>query len=291
MNPFYKVGFECRLCNTLNLAGVSSHRVGFFGLPLTHSFRKNMELYWSSWQRRVADVFNGPSIAKIDFYMEDLHISPRGLREVGDAIRNRRIKVELSKSSDAASKIGALYTPARDIMSFGSTAIIDVFDRAAIVHEGVHALIDMMMYRGLKALDDEAVAYIADAIYLAAEKTGYNYSKIDLQGRNLFGSAARLVKKKNMVRKKGVRLTRADLDELRRGVHEHESYRMLGDDELTVAGGVRDSVPDYEIDADDPESITRYQYNHSKGFRRDEAYYQLNGSWPGNPVIEDPWFY
>lgn len=232
-----------------------------------------MEYYNMTLQRRVADVFNTPGISKIDFYFEDIHITSNGLREVGEAIRTRRIKVEIDPGKEG-SKIAAAYTAGTDTLSIPSSEINNAFDRSQIVHEGTHALMDMYQYKQLTAANDEIIGYVTDAIYLAAEGAAYDFRRINSPDKNILFNAFILVRLKKMAVKKGVKLTFADTEKIRHSIFTSEAYGNIPQDTMTHVNGIRASktADEHELEAD-----WEYLMKDAHGINHQHHYMQING--------------
>jgi len=112
----------------------------------------------------VKKVLNDEYAAKINFHFGGLHISGDGLGDVAYAIEKGDIKVV--EDPGLPKEIRGRYNPITDTMAFRKAKFGDeVFD-ATVVHEAVHAFIDMTKATQTRRLADEAAAFLAEAIYL-----------------------------------------------------------------------------------------------------------------------------
>lgn len=110
---------------------------------------------------KVASVFRSPLVDKIDFHFhpEGLHVNSLRLRAVGEAISKGRIGVEISSTGTILS---AAYSPHSNKMTLPDEKVTGTgIGRSGILHEGVHALVDLYKCTSTTKLTDEAAAYLA----------------------------------------------------------------------------------------------------------------------------------
>ncbi|MDH3376670.1 MAG: hypothetical protein OEQ39_06825 [Gammaproteobacteria bacterium] len=94
-----------------------------------------------SLQTDVAGVFNDLRVHRIDFHLGGVHIGAARLRQVGNAIKNGRIGVVVRSTG---SQVSAGYSHHSNLMTLSNNNMINrMLRRTAIIHEGVHALVDM----------------------------------------------------------------------------------------------------------------------------------------------------
>ncbi|MBN1508256.1 MAG: hypothetical protein JW955_15520 [Sedimentisphaerales bacterium] len=117
------------------------------------------------------------SVPKMDFQMGGLRISKDGLGDVAYAIQKGVIKVE----RDASLSTDAEYDSAEDTLGLKSLKFDDVEFKSLIVHEAVHALIDLLKAKDTRRLTGEAAAYLVQAIHLRHELTDATFRAIVTQ--------------------------------------------------------------------------------------------------------------
>jgi hypothetical protein len=190
----------------------------------------------ADWQRKVADVLRSPPIDKIDFVLVDdaIEVTPRRLRQVADVIEKGRIDVAVA---DTGSLLGAAYSPHSNKMTLRSLQVPDGgLGRSMIVHEGVHALVDLFRYTKATELSDEAAAYLAETLFMRSiglTVTGGGALPI-------YNAAAALIDAHKLGKGRQVRLQWADYLPLREAVRAHPAYHGIGERQLTSGHGVPD---------------------------------------------------
>ena len=167
---------------------------------------------------KVAAIFTGPEVAKIHFRLGRLEVSPQRLRGVGEAIKKGAIEVVVATSGGMLS---AAYSPHPDRMTIPDDKLTSNTSRSGILHEGVHALVDIYNCKEVLVLDDEVAAYIAETIYLKA--LGAKISG-DAAAMKIYKAADAVAQAHGLYKKRGVRLKLSDVDELRKAIHAHPAY-------------------------------------------------------------------
>jgi hypothetical protein len=186
-----------------------------------------------AWQRKVANILRLPMIDKIDFFLteEFIDVSPRRLREVADAVEQSLINV---KVADTGSKVDAAYSPHTDTMTLRSYRVPDtMLGRAAIVHEGTHALVDLFRYTKATELTDEVAAYLSETLFLRA--IGLT---VKGGGASIYAAAFQIIDAHNLGKGKKVTLKWADYLPLREAIHADTAYNGIADRQLTSGHGV-----------------------------------------------------
>jgi hypothetical protein len=186
-------------------------------------------------QQAVAAVLRRTEINKIDFFLEKdfLEVSPKRLREVGDAIEKGRIEVVVNGTG---SMLSAAYSPHGNTMTLGDWNVADrPVGRSAIVHESVHALVDLFLCKQTTELSDEAAAYLAEVIFLRATKT---WVKGDAAAMAIYNTADQIVKTHKLGQGKQVRLKWGHYAPLRDAVRGHPAYSAIDPKALTSGHGV-----------------------------------------------------
>lgn len=105
-----------------------------------------------------------PSINAVNFKLGAYKIWPDGYRRhVAGALVSGEIRMGTAVNKDAA----ASYGMDQDRLELAPTAnLSSLRDQGLVVHECTHAIIDMCAIGEHSAFEDEAVAYIAQAIFL-----------------------------------------------------------------------------------------------------------------------------
>lgn len=185
-----------------------------------------------SLAEQVAAVFFGPRIDRIDFKLGPLEVSPKRLQGVGRAIRRGAIAVEVESTGRLLS---AAYSPHRDRMTLRSDRIGGVVMQASILHEGVHALVDLYRCTQLTVLDDEAAAYLAEAVYL---KAAHTWVRGPDASADIYLAADAIAKEHGLYVRRGARLSTKDVASLRRAIHAHPAYSGIDRHDRTSGHGV-----------------------------------------------------
>jgi hypothetical protein len=180
---------------------------------------------------KVAAIFEGPRVARIDFRLGRLEVSPKRLRGVGKAIKKGDIKVEVATGT----LLGAAYDPHDDTLMVPDDKLASVVSQAGVLHEGVHALVDMYKCKEVTVLNDEAAAYLAEAIYLRAAHSWVNGGAAEMA---IYDAADQIAKAHNLYNKRGVRLSNDDVADLRAAIHKHPAYSSIGAKQMTSGHGL-----------------------------------------------------
>jgi hypothetical protein len=184
-----------------------------------------------SFAQQVAAVFQGAHIDSIDFRLAGFQISGPRLRKVGEAIACGRISV---KQEDGGGTLSAAYSPYSDTFTLpkNANASADKW-KVAILHEGIHALVDIFGENAaLTVLDDEIAAYVAEVIYYRKLRRPLPSGASE---RAIYTTANEIVTKHRLDTKRGVHLKAADVKKLREAIHAHPAYSGIG--ETTKTGG------------------------------------------------------
>jgi hypothetical protein len=181
----------------------------------------------------VAAIFEGPRVARIHFRLGRLEISPQRLRGVGKAIKKGDIKVEVHTGGKL---LGAAYDPHDDTLMVPDDKLASVASQAGVLHEGIHALVDMYKFKEVTVLNDEAAAYLAEAIYLRAAHSWV--SGAGAAEMAIYNAADQVAKAHNLYNKRGVRLSNDDIADLRAAIHKHPAYSSIGEHQMTSGHGL-----------------------------------------------------
>jgi len=188
-----------------------------------------------SIEDKVAAIFTGPEIAKIHFRLGRLEVSPQRLRGVGQAIKKKDITIEVAKS-EKGKLLSAAYSPHPDRMTIPDDKLASNTSKSGVLHEGVHALVDIYKCKEVLVLDDECAAYIAEMIYLKA--LGARIGG-DAATMKIYRAADNVCIVHDLYKKRGVRLKLGDIDDLRKAVHAHQAYSDIKANAKTSGHGLR----------------------------------------------------
>lgn len=113
--------------------------------------------------RDIMTVLRSTVVQRMNFRIGSVEVTGSRLEGVARAIADGRILVLV----DPDLRIGFTYRPGRNILAVTPGGLVSNYHRAAALHECVHAANDDAP-RTLRARDNEAAAYVAQAMYLAA---------------------------------------------------------------------------------------------------------------------------
>jgi hypothetical protein len=177
---------------------------------------------------RVADVLltqnanQKRKIDQIDFTLDGITIDAAGLREVGQLMLQGRITVDVGNTGHMLS---AAYTPHLNTMKIAaSNRPPNDLWRAGIVHESVHALIDLRRV-STTVLNDETAAYLAEAVYIRAG--GIAITPSDPKVALIFNTARRVVEAHKMHYQNGSSLSSKDCGDLQAAILAHPAYASV----------------------------------------------------------------
>lgn len=185
-----------------------------------------------SLANKVAAIFESPQAARIHFRLGRLEVSPQRLRGVGKAIKKGDIKIEISKTGKLLS---AAYSPHSDTLTLPDDKLASVSSRAAVLHEGIHALVDIYKCKEVTVLNDEAAAYLAEAIYLRAAHSWVGGGGAEMA---IYDAADKVAKAHDLYSRRGIRLSNDDVADLRAAIHKHPAYSGLGAKQKTSGHGL-----------------------------------------------------
>ena len=123
-----------------------------------------------SARERVREVLRLATSAKIDFHCQGVHINGALFNSVENAVGNLRVSgsdpvVNVIVDPGMTRSAGAMYSPARNAIMVRDNALLQIYDEVSIVHESVHCAFDIQRRVNWRWFGQEAVAYIAGAIY------------------------------------------------------------------------------------------------------------------------------
>jgi hypothetical protein len=184
----------------------------------------------------VAAVFSDSQVKAIDFSLEKLTVNSHRLATVGLAIKEKRIKVEVTSTGIV---LGAAYSPHPNRMTLSNADMLkSAVGRAGVLHEGVHGLVDLFKEHTLTVLQDEAAAYIAEVIYLRA--WGRTVKSDHLETKAIYDAAWAIVDGRSMHATKRVKLKAQDCQALITAIQGHTAYAGIQADTKVSGLGVPD---------------------------------------------------
>ena len=184
-----------------------------------------------SLESGVAAVLRNDPVGRINFRIDNISICKAEMEKVAMAIDNNSIAIEKGNSG---AHLGASYTSWKTrrpkagekkmigkITVSSDNVVQTILGKAAIFHESVHALMDVNNLK-VPMHNDEVVAYIADAMYLAAlAHKNFTGTK---EVMAIFNAANALIKSKKLLSKPGAVLKWPDCDALRVAIKAHPAY-------------------------------------------------------------------
>jgi predicted ribosomally synthesized peptide with SipW-like signal peptide len=184
-------------------------------------------------RERFAQILTGGQCARIAFHYGNVHIRGGGYCVIGMSLgtapahphgrgEHRRMSVRVARlrehhGAEYRSRTNEIVVPRAD---YG----VPLTERMAIVHEATHAVLDYYRTR-LSAVDEEAVAYIACAMYIAMENRDYpavsEVGRISMEiARGLTGATATLASWTDTV-------TQEQQDRLTQAIRESPAYAHI----------------------------------------------------------------
>jgi len=184
-----------------------------------------------SIQSEVARILRAAPASAINFTVDCIAVNGPRMELVAKTIEAGDIAVEIGNTG---AQLGAAYSSfvGRRVapgekkltgkITIGSEAAVrSALGKASIYHESVHALMDVVGVKVPSMQGDEAVAYLADAMYLRATSTRVSGGA---QAMAIFNAAFAIVDGRQMLRKAGTRLTWNECDPLLKAIKAHPAY-------------------------------------------------------------------
>lgn len=184
-----------------------------------------------SLEATIADVIRKHPAGKINFKIDTIIINRTQMEKVAKAIESGDITVEVK---DTGEQLGAAYSSwktrrveAGEKKLIGKISVKNedvakqVFGRAGIFHECVHALMDVNNSK-ITMHNDEVAAYLADALYLRL--SGKTQVGGGAEEKAIFKAAFDIIDSKALIKKAPVALRWDDCDRLRDAIKAHSAY-------------------------------------------------------------------
>jgi hypothetical protein len=169
----------------------------------------------------VAAVLNDKNVNKIDFQLGPLAVNGAELRKIAKAIGDKTIELVVKS---AGKQLSAAYspTPIRR-MTLSSGKIASAFDKSGIVHESIHAVVDLSGHKAIGGRMDEVAGYLGESVYLAALGVGLSQVAADPAGKAIYKEAYAL----HALLKKRKKLNPKDVEALGTAIHLNPAYADL----------------------------------------------------------------
>jgi hypothetical protein len=204
----------------------------------------------------IADwVYKDDNVAEIDFYLgiseKRIHITGAGIAKIATLLEAGKFALEVDDAK-IPKGLGALYIRKERKFVFGSGIVYsqeeieemadhmrgslfrdEPLARGLVVHEFVHAVLDLEG-RAIVELSDEAAAYLAETLYhVRRDSRGLNTYKVYHENaRDEWHSriieVARDLITEHRLDSKGKHLNWLQYRALRKAIHAHPAYRHLG---------------------------------------------------------------
>jgi hypothetical protein len=184
-----------------------------------------------SLESDVAAVLRNEPAARISYSLGNIPVDKSQMEFVAKAIETGDISVSVKDTGG----LGAAYSSFKGRRQeggqkklIGEIALRDAsvvkhsIGKAGVFHESVHALVDVKSRIISVRNGDEALAYIADAMYLKATST--NVSS-DPKGKAIYDAAFALISQRKMLTRRGVALKWSDVSDLLDAINAHPAYQ------------------------------------------------------------------
>lgn len=186
-----------------------------------------------SLESDVADILRKDPSDRINFKVDNIAVNKKMMESVAAAIESGDIAVE---TGSVGGGLGAAYSSfvsrtwktgekklIGKISLGGARTLTTTVGRAAVFHESVHALMDVKSLK-ITMHNDEVVAYIADALYMKANKT-QGSTTVD-EDKKILDAARAIVDQHKLLEKPGVTLTWQQCEALRVAIADNSHYRL-----------------------------------------------------------------
>lgn len=184
-----------------------------------------------SLESDVADILRKDPSDRINFKVDNIAVNKKLMETVAAAIEAGDIAVETSGVSGGLGAAYSSYVSRRwaagekkligKISLDGPKSLTTHVGRAAVFHESVHALMDVQKNK-ITMHNDEVVAYLADALYMKANKT--NATTNSEEDKKILDAARALVDQYKLLEKPGVTLTWQQCSSLRDAIKANSKY-------------------------------------------------------------------
>ncbi len=173
----------------------------------------------------VTNVVNSPDVYKIKHFQMDLvHFHPAMFVNLVNLIAMDKVHVKFAALSGEAG-----YESGSNTLEFGFTSATTLSEKALVLHEATHALLDIIIAPGMKVGDSEAMAYIVQCQYaranhtVAGERLLGDGTKEDKVFKIAWAIAGKILKDKTPKAK--------EYERLKKAVSKHPDYKDTYDDD------------------------------------------------------------
>jgi hypothetical protein len=128
---------------------------------------------------RILTILRSPAARRIDFHLGRWHINGAAFETVAKAIALGDIDVVVGPPS-SDSTVEAAYNFKRDFINVPAGYGGTLTQEAGIIHECVHAFVDMQAIQGQAESANEAAAYVAMMLYILNRGHPIPPSKVDI---------------------------------------------------------------------------------------------------------------
>ncbi len=192
-------------------------------------------------QEHFAEILTESAASRINFSLGGLHVNGAGLARIAEALRQKGIRVyryrQLPADVTAEYKI---HENALLVREYSRALFSSISSKAVIVHECVHALIDLSRATATTHLTGEAAAYLAQVLYrLNSGDQFREWARVN-QGTpvgRIFYEALQIIDRFRLGTQ-GASLAARDYEGLRQAVHAHPRYRDVSPTDLHEADGI-----------------------------------------------------
>jgi hypothetical protein len=185
-----------------------------------------------SLESDVAGVLRGHPADRIAYSLDRIPVDSVQMEFVAKAIDKGDISVTITSTGNL---LGAAYSSYKgrrpeagqkqligEIALPSASVLNSSIGKAGIFHESVHALLDVRPRSISVRNGDEALAYIADALYLKATKTGVQGDRL---AKAIYDAAFDIIDQYKMLTKRRVALNWSQCGDLLDAINAHPAYR------------------------------------------------------------------
>lgn len=191
----------------------------------------------------VINVLNDHTLARMDFWVENLHICRDTYRYVANLIDNDYIHVRPGPDANNA----RYYYDTDTLETQSSSPPPNSDDRALLLHECTHAYVDSMNF-SVTQLTEETACYLAQFTYILLQNPGFVVPPNNPPWLHFYQDVVELVKqfKLHEPRGRGARIyaNDEDFDHLRTELNHLGLYSKVKDADRSGANGIPRPMPD-----------------------------------------------
>jgi hypothetical protein len=142
------------------------HRKGaHMPLPLDVVRRNHLKVS-DEWTAQVVQVLDDPDNNRISFFIRaHVFIMPHFFHHAARAIKHGHVIVYYDPKERLEPDSDAYYDPEKDSLITHFNDTDDLYKCSALIHESVHLMNDLRNREKVRSIDDEALAYTAQAMY------------------------------------------------------------------------------------------------------------------------------